>query len=975
MGRRSRFFATASRKAHTEKDAEIETPDSSWNDDSYAPFGVVLQSKAERLLGTSGLPTSHYPGSASAQCSASTPNLETSPNYTNITLSEASVESDIEIPGARTVEGIAIPPQFRTLNPKPSSNVLGMHNYDSPRSGSISSHTSGRLHHQGSSSTLRSYYDPAKSPLSISQQTSASAVRDMALRKGHPSKLRDTIEYNGSRESLSLSKVVNRAAATPPQNSRGNKPRKIDLSSLFPKPRRLGAQGGAMLSPNKFVDSPDRVSATSEYFPVQKLEAPSRPNVPSIKSNRSIQEERRVLTKPNPHSPQRTVQREIYDNAKVNIRRPPRGIQNWFDGLLEEEDEDSLEEEKLLEAGPPVSQYTYNQNTSSSSHLQRQPSPEKMFNCDGARVDIQNRYLNPVSHFSTTTQQTTPQYPPNERRESHSSLYSHVTGTSAITRESKLSSSNLQTESILSFSSEEEDANHRLQNSACGSIAITADNDSRINTRKPRPGRDSPQPYVGRKKKPPEIDTSRYTATTYSVFPPSSDTEHFPLPRHSRGMRQSQAPSSILVSSPLQSPTSMGTISAIASPTESQFALSARSSRSEPSALQTEQHKLMAVTKEEEALLEMLRHKRTAMAKHNFTQGYKTALKQGKVEKRKSRQPPPAPMDFSALRPPETSGYLETVMPGPDGRVSPGLPGDVLGAFPTPDALKERAASVASNSPLSPRFHVTTTTALPNRPRNSQPTGPLSSCNRDPPSHSSDAPSPRPYYHLPARTTAFAPLSVSIPSPTLPLHMTLPVPLTPPILAFPAAARGGDGGASPNRSPVPGLTPSRARHRHQSSAESGALGEYGEEEEERGYGDAGGGALGRGVAIKVAGSVDGGSDVGGDDGPGEAGEAEEEREEAGWCHAITTDNHADLAVPHRKETEPREGRGGLAARRRTVGFGAPRLRAEVGDPGLAMTTTQAGCVRDSAGSVGQDILEAWGSLGGWRGDVVGRAVG
>ncbi|KAJ9635128.1 hypothetical protein H2199_008614 [Coniosporium tulheliwenetii] len=968
MGRRSRFFATASRKPHTERDAEIETPDSSWNDDSQAPYGVFLPSKAERLLGTSGLPTSHYPGSASTQYSASTPNLETSPNHTNITLSEASVESDTEILGARTVEGIAIPPHWRTLNPKPSSNLLGMQNYDSPRSGSISSRTSGRLHHQGSSSTLRSYYDPAKSPLYISQQTSASAVRDMALRKGHPSKLRDTVEYNGSRESLSLPKVVNGATATPLQSSRDNKPRKIDLSSLFPKPRRLGAQGGAMLSPNKFMDSPDRVSATSEYFPVQGLEAPSRPKVPPIKSNQSIQGERRVLTKPNPDSPQRTAQRDTYDNAKVNVRRPPRGIQNWFDGLLEEEDEDSLEEEKPLEAEPPVEQYTSNHTANFISHVQRQPSPEKKFNGDVSRVDMQTRYLNPVSHFSMTTQQTQQtqqtglQFPPNERRESHSSLYSHVTGTSAITRESKLSSSNLQTESILSFSSEEEDANHRLQNSARGSIAVMTDNDGRINTRKPRPGGESPQPYGGRRKKPPEIDTSRYTATTYNVFPPSSDAEHFPLPCHSRSKRQSHAPSSIFINSPLQSPTSIGTISAVNSPTNSQFAFSARSSRSEPSTHHAEQHKLMAVTKEEEALLEMLRRKRTAMAKHNFTQGYNTALKQGKIEKRKSRQPPPAPIDLSALPPPRTSGYLEMATPDPDDRVSPGLPGDMLGAFPTPDALKERAVSVASDSPISPPPYATKPTTLPHHPRKPKPTDPPSSHGRGRASATRTSPTapdaqPRPYYHRPTPHTAFTPLSISIPSPTLPLHLTLPLPLTPPTLAFPAAARGSDSGASPNPSPVPGLTPSRPHHGHKSSGESGTL----DEEED---------VLGRAVAVKVAGSVAGGSDAGGE------GEGDAEADGAGeaWCHAITTDTHADVAVPQRKENGNPEGRGSLAARRRTVGFGA-RLRAETGGTGSARTSMQAGHARDSSGSVGQDILEAWGSLGGWRGDVVGRAVG
>jgi len=48
-----------------------------------------------------------------------------------------------------------------------------------------------------------------------------------------------------------------------------------------------------------------------------------------------------------------------------------------------------------------------------------------------------------------------------------------------------------------------------------------------------------------------------------------------------------------------------------------------------------ERHKLMAVTEEEEALLEMMRRKRAAMAKHSFTTGYETALKLKDVAGRK----------------------------------------------------------------------------------------------------------------------------------------------------------------------------------------------------------------------------------------------------------------------------------------------------------------------------------------------------
>ncbi|MCJ1472200.1 hypothetical protein MMC13_000847 [Lambiella insularis] len=51
---------------------------------------------------------------------------------------------------------------------------------------SVTSLSGRSIRSKPSTSTLQSHYDPTESPLSVSQQTSASSARDMALRKGYP---------------------------------------------------------------------------------------------------------------------------------------------------------------------------------------------------------------------------------------------------------------------------------------------------------------------------------------------------------------------------------------------------------------------------------------------------------------------------------------------------------------------------------------------------------------------------------------------------------------------------------------------------------------------------------------------------------------------------------------------------------------------------------------------------------------------
>ncbi|KAJ9655129.1 hypothetical protein H2201_008873 [Coniosporium apollinis] len=403
---------------------------------------------------------------------------------------------------------------------------------------------------------------------------------------------------------------------------------------------------------------------------------------------RSVEREHRILTRPNRNSLQRRFEHNIY-NAKVNIRRPPQGVQNWFDGLLEEEDEDDTEEDESAEAGTHLEDHTRHRSTGpNSARVDRHVVTEKT--SDGAMigVDIQPQNFNPVSHLSIGTQQTELLSPQHERGQSHSSLHSHQAGMSARTRESKVSSANLQSDSILSFSSseDEEDASPRLLVAIRDNLAAAIDDEGEIIIGKAKSVEVNPRTSGSRSERPLESGMPYNRARRGNPLSPTNHRTHLSLPSYNRNKRHMHArqPSCVPEDDSSRSRDSTATINATVSSIGLHPARSRRKPHSGHSAYQPEPHKLMAVTEKEEALLNMMRRKRAAIAKHSFTEGYRTALKEEKMHAQKTRQPPPAPIDFSAASLPRVSGYLSTRKPVSPAAVSPGLLGEMLEAFPIP---------------------------------------------------------------------------------------------------------------------------------------------------------------------------------------------------------------------------------------------------------------------------------------------------
>ncbi|KAL8650459.1 MAG: hypothetical protein Q9226_005137 [Calogaya cf. arnoldii] len=311
-------FPLPGRKASDDKNfspASLNTPNDSHDSSPFTDPG----SKAERVLGT----LDQAPSSTKASRKA----LRKKPSFMSVTISEAESDSaardGFPFPGMPDWRGSSRRPSYNLRN-QSSSPILGERfTKVSPGTDSMSDKSSPRPHFYGSSSTLRSYYDPARSPLSISQQTSASSARDMALRKGQP--------IISSPLSQDASKDISPAAIEDEQRPASNpaparNPTPLNLSDLFPQPQ---VSTEPMLSVNDVSKSPTQLSSPSS----PQSASAGRPN---WWKRRKAKESKSKEAKPPPDDPRLDKLDLGVDTLMMNIKKPKAGTQHWFDGLSED---------------------------------------------------------------------------------------------------------------------------------------------------------------------------------------------------------------------------------------------------------------------------------------------------------------------------------------------------------------------------------------------------------------------------------------------------------------------------------------------------------------------------------------------------------------------------------------------------------------------------------------------------------------
>ncbi|PQE33560.1 proteophosphoglycan ppg1 protein [Rutstroemia sp. NJR-2017a WRK4] len=167
MGRTSKFsFPIPGRKRSSSKDQALPP----------ARTPLTGLSKAEQILGTGSVVPGEWRRPSSRASGMSIAVSESTHSVKSINDNGSNHKQwDGES---------AVLPKNEMLGRKASSTILGQRFGEDMATDTSS--TLHRLRNEDSTSTLKSHYDRQKSPLAISQQTSASSSRDMALRKGLP---------------------------------------------------------------------------------------------------------------------------------------------------------------------------------------------------------------------------------------------------------------------------------------------------------------------------------------------------------------------------------------------------------------------------------------------------------------------------------------------------------------------------------------------------------------------------------------------------------------------------------------------------------------------------------------------------------------------------------------------------------------------------------------------------------------------
>ncbi|MCJ1459763.1 hypothetical protein MMC28_010142 [Mycoblastus sanguinarius] len=600
--------------------------------------------KAERILGASEPDGKE---SKKKQTRKEKKQLRKYPSFMSVTLSDIDGES------VRAVDGFPFPgmqtPSETSRRPTHDENRQGSSPFLGEQYTMVSAdvdNTSDASRPEAqravSSSTLRSHYDPKKSPLSVSQQTSASSTRDMALRKGY-TPISSPLSHNiveaarstksdkfHSRQVSADSKVsgssklsgnsIKRIAGTPRR-----RPSITDPPTLYPNANRTFH---AVSPPPALINS----SLPKPLFPGAPQTAPF--------SRLRWWERGKLKTSP-PISPPITIEEkqdhrsydESFSSVKVNVKRPRAGMRNWFDGI--EDEELTLEElqhpelskyqmgdrheppssiHEIMSQGPLPLQITARKSSFSSRNPQTTAPGRKL----SFRLESPNGQ---ISH-GRSSQQSLSQ--PSETR---NTLGRYSGGSTRGTVRSKgvHSGMDLKVESFLELSSSEDEGEnsagleapyhrHRIRASiepAGYNNEVLIGNAQRLQHVKPRPV------------------VNRFSQRPLSRRSNNSETVP-PVPKIPDRPKLSQRTSSIRWREMMGE--KAGSIEAGESTVDSGESSqngnpNARRISSRPKRKQNVRgSKLMKVTSEEEKLLEAMREKRASIRKNDFEKGFKTAM-------------------------------------------------------------------------------------------------------------------------------------------------------------------------------------------------------------------------------------------------------------------------------------------------------------------------------------------------------------
>ena len=306
--------------------------------------------KAEELLGAS-TPDANVSGRS--QTKRERKHLRKFPSFMSVTLADIDGDSPNRESTGMHAAGLQSPkqssPRFvHGLSRHGSSPLLGLVGENQTTvTAEVDYFTSNgnQPRETESSSKLRSHYDKSKTPLLVSQQTSESSVRDMALRKGSPPILSSVRSNSVAVEPSDNFKPGNIHSRNFPKESGQSNESKNRLGDQVAIPPRR--RPSVMDRPTLYPDAPQLFHAVSPPPALINSTLP-RPiqsgNPQFVLTGKSRWWNKRKTKNQAFEDVRASIPQILSDDQsplKVNIKKPKAGARNWFDSI--ETDDDALE--------------------------------------------------------------------------------------------------------------------------------------------------------------------------------------------------------------------------------------------------------------------------------------------------------------------------------------------------------------------------------------------------------------------------------------------------------------------------------------------------------------------------------------------------------------------------------------------------------------------------------------------------------
>lgn len=562
--------------------------------------------KAEKVLGTG----EHNNMDLLEQPPRRPKRLRKHPSFMSVTISDTGSDSarepDDDPSSTRSMSGERTYARPSIARNQPSSPLLGQSfSTTVERCNTNSDMSSPKAQYSPSSSTSQSYYDAAKSPLSISQQTSASSARDMALRKGCPpvsSPLaRTTVDEH-------FQSLVDNDSAQEPLDPTKRRPQLIDMSALLPDPNRFDPP---VHSPHLFSKSPAQPSLIT------------RTTKSISDKTRWLGWERKKMKQPEPGLRQSSNAESQYRaNLPHNniISNANNAAHNWFDNIGTSPSTGVSEPKPDLGARVTSAQSfpTTSQNPSKTSRDSTLSDPQA-----GSRKNSYGKTSQKCLPIQPKIEYPLGQIPASQPCEIRSTPSTRSQGSflSGHSHRNTLSGMDLQNQSVLALSSSEDESEesvpssdkvrrHRIRES----IEYADRGEEAMVLRAERVKSLKPQPVVNVRSR----RASRSGSSEVEVIPPVPSIPTRPLLSPRVSSMKWQEHKSI-----------RSALDLYANGFDPDSELSATGSRTSQSSRSSSQRrlngresKMMAVTPDEERLLEGMRRKRASIRQENTADSF-----------------------------------------------------------------------------------------------------------------------------------------------------------------------------------------------------------------------------------------------------------------------------------------------------------------------------------------------------------------